>query len=78
MDPEAFVEKGDLVRRVRELAAVGPATSKPAAGSGGGGAGAPAGAYPPPLGFAFDPGSGYYVHSEVRPRFHALVRLCAL
>ena len=55
VDPTGIVEKGELVQKVKEAAAVAAATGK----NGGGGSGLTA-----PAGYSFDPGSGMWHSPE--------------
>ena len=57
MDPSSFVEKSDMISRVRELAAQGPAVT--------GDGSVQLGPYTAPPGYAFDAASGYFLNSEV-------------
>lgn len=54
-DASAYVEKGDMVKKVKELAAKGPVVAE--------GSKAP-GAFQAPPGFAFDPTSGQFYSTE--------------
>ncbi|GFR41659.1 hypothetical protein Agub_g2401, partial [Astrephomene gubernaculifera] len=64
VDPSGFVEKGDLVAKVREVLAGAGGTT--AGGSSGGAAadGAGDGAFMAPPGYVFDPSSGYFYSEE--------------
>ncbi|GIL61778.1 hypothetical protein Vafri_16164 [Volvox africanus] len=60
VDPSGFVEKGDLVSKVKEVVdGVGPAGG----GAGGSGSGNQS-AFVAPLGYVFDPTSGYFFSEE--------------
>lgn len=67
-NPDKYVEKSELVQAVKRLAAAGPQT-------GGASTAGAAPAYPAPLGYAFDPSSGYFHNPEVGSRQHCSMRL---
>ncbi|KXZ50512.1 hypothetical protein GPECTOR_16g687 [Gonium pectorale] len=61
VDPSGFVEKGDLIAKVREVVAAGGPAGGAVAGAAGAGAG---GAFEAPPGYVFDPNSGYFYSEE--------------
>ncbi|GLC52767.1 hypothetical protein PLESTB_000665900 [Pleodorina starrii] len=66
VDSSGFVEKADLVAKVRQVVDAAPTAgaAAPGAGSAGGGGGGSDGAFVAPPGYVFDPSSGYFFSED--------------